>query len=893
MEPLPIFGAVASAVQFVEFAGKLFYGTCVIYKNAKSGEETHSDVETITKSLHQLSQELAKSLTSHKATDGQFSEGKRAMQQLCKSCQGTATELIKVLEKLNSPDKPTYWSSFRKALAAVWKESEIEELQKRLDSFRQQISLHILVSVREQNESTASMQLSLGQIVQGSVDTTESLSQTLLRHVDQSTKWQARVLTAISNSRGSGNQNEDDSTFSEHLERTVATDFFSRLCSQLKYRELENRYERIDEAQFKTFEWILDPDPPLKNQNWSSFVQFLEGDQNLYWITGKAGAGKSTLMKFISDHYRTKQLLRKWAGWKSLYIFNFYFWCSGKEIQMSEEGLIRGLLYDGMQQLPKLCRTVFARRWEAFAILGDKTTWEEPWTIYEVRKAFQALIEEATKSGKVFILIDGLDEFNGTFPEQRELIKYITSLSGPMVKMCLSSRPWNVFQDAFKRLPSLRLEDLTYSDIMKYTSSKLSDDEGFAALKQVNLHAAAMLVEEITTKASGVFLWVVLVVENLLEGLVDGERLPELQRRLESLPVDLKTLFWRILHSVDFHRAAELIRIYQASEETFTLLQMSFADEHDQEFVFNMATKPLTVEQRESTAEIMKRRLNACCKGLLEPRRGVQSLADAEIDYLHRTVKDFLRQADVWPKFLESTPHFDPSWQRAISGLCCLKILDPIQRGLNSRIMPSLTSCMSSLAQANSVADDEKIKLLNEVDRTGSTLLSASFVTNPHQGWTSRLLTDHDAQLTTFLHLTVACQFDFYVKRKLETIPVSTEQKELLNDLFRFALLRFGPSGKLSIFSHSDPSMPIIQTILAHGADPNIAMTTRAVGDSNGSTLWKDVAKRHQSRPELIALLRQHGANIQEENRKKGSSAVLAKRKKREMLLPWLYWSTA
>jgi len=148
MDPLTIFGAVASAVQFVEFAGKLVYGTCVIYKSAKSGEETHSDVETITKSLHQLSQELTKSLTSHKTTNGQFSERKRAIQQLCQSCQGTATELIKVLEKLNSPDKPNYWSSFRKALAAVWKESEIEELQKRLDSFRQQISLHILVSVR-------------------------------------------------------------------------------------------------------------------------------------------------------------------------------------------------------------------------------------------------------------------------------------------------------------------------------------------------------------------------------------------------------------------------------------------------------------------------------------------------------------------------------------------------------------------------------------------------------------------------------------------------------------------------------------------------------------------------------------------------------------------------
>lgn len=148
MDPLTIFGAVASAVQFVEFAGKLVYGTGVIYKSAKSGEETHSDIETITKSLHQLSQELAKSLASHKARNGQLSESKKAMQQLCQSCQGTATELIKVLEELHGPDKPNYWSSFRKALAAVWKESDIEELRKRLDSFRQQISLHILVSVR-------------------------------------------------------------------------------------------------------------------------------------------------------------------------------------------------------------------------------------------------------------------------------------------------------------------------------------------------------------------------------------------------------------------------------------------------------------------------------------------------------------------------------------------------------------------------------------------------------------------------------------------------------------------------------------------------------------------------------------------------------------------------
>lgn len=148
MDPVTALGVVASVVQFVEFTGKLVYGTCVIYKNAKNGEETHSDIETIAENLRQLAQELVQSPISHKGTDKQLSERENSMRKLCQNCQETATELIGTLEKLKSVGQPSYWLSFRKALATVWRESEIQGLQKRLDSFRQQISLQVLVSVR-------------------------------------------------------------------------------------------------------------------------------------------------------------------------------------------------------------------------------------------------------------------------------------------------------------------------------------------------------------------------------------------------------------------------------------------------------------------------------------------------------------------------------------------------------------------------------------------------------------------------------------------------------------------------------------------------------------------------------------------------------------------------
>jgi hypothetical protein len=150
-------------------------------------------------------------------------------------------------------------------------------------------------------------------------------------------------------------------------------------------------------------------------------------------------------------------------------------------------------------------------------------------------------------------------------------------------------------------------------------------------------------------------------VQSLLEGLTDGERLSDLQKRLDSLPSDLETLFWRILKSVDFERVSQLFQIMEASSMGLDIIKLSFADEDDPDFVFKLPTKPLPYGAVISRTERMTRRLNACSNGLLEPQGNHDQVNPrAIIGYLHRTVKDFIKKGDVWQTLLEATsPPFD------------------------------------------------------------------------------------------------------------------------------------------------------------------------------------------------------------------------------------------
>ena len=258
----------------------------------------------------------------------------------------------------------------------------------------------------------------------------------------------------------------------------------------------------------KPFEWLFSP--PTEPDQWADFSCWLQDNSKpLYWITGKAGAGKSTLMRFILDDVETRKLLKIWSNGTRLLTASFFFWNSGTEMHMPHEGMVRSLLYQTIEQAPKLIPVAFPRRVLDGMLFGGyilgQHEWTWTWTWEELMEAFEILLDRGTEKYKTMFFINGIDEFKG---DTRVLIEFVQRLERPGVKICTSSRPWDQFRDAFGQRPNLCVEVLTYQDIKGFVTSKLSESLAFVDYEFSNPGYSDSLIKNVCDRFDGAFLWV-------------------------------------------------------------------------------------------------------------------------------------------------------------------------------------------------------------------------------------------------------------------------------------------------------------------------------------------------------------------------------------------------
>jgi hypothetical protein len=213
------------------------------------------------------------------------------------------------------------------------------------------------------------------------------------------------------------------------------------VITTLYFAEIERRYEKITAAHQRTFEWIFGS--LSGDSEWTDFPSWiLDRNSPLDWITGKAGAGKSTLMRFIYNHPRTKEALKVWAADRPLIAALFFFWNSGSEMHMSYEGLVRALLFQILNQVPSLVPILLPNRMEAGVVLGEQILHKDmgalPWTWEELLRTFRQLIKMCSEKYRMPFFIDGMDEFQGN---PTELLDFVASPLTPETKVCTSSRP--------------------------------------------------------------------------------------------------------------------------------------------------------------------------------------------------------------------------------------------------------------------------------------------------------------------------------------------------------------------------------------------------------------------------------------------------------------------
>jgi hypothetical protein len=135
------------------------------------------------------------------------------------------------------------------------------------------------------------------------------------------------------------------------------------ILRSLRIPSMSERYNRIVEAHAATFQWIF-KDPAAEDRPWSNFAQWLKDGEGIYWINGKAGSGKSTLMRYIYDHKQTKDLLRAWCGELPLIVASFFFWTSGATDLKSQNGLLRSLLHQLLSQHRDLIPIILPDQWQ-------------------------------------------------------------------------------------------------------------------------------------------------------------------------------------------------------------------------------------------------------------------------------------------------------------------------------------------------------------------------------------------------------------------------------------------------------------------------------------------------------------------------------------------------
>lgn len=324
-------------------------------------------------------------------------------------------------------------------------------------------------------------------------------------------------------------------------------------------------------------------------------------------------------------------------------------------MQRSQTGLLRSLLHNLILQRPNLAKTISPWRWQTYELGASVLT---PWTDEELLAALQNFVTKAQDVANIFFLIDGLDEFEGDDEARSRIITLFKKLSSYRnVKVCVSSRPWLIFEDAFESQPSLTLQRLTYGDIKNYVQVELVNHPRFEKLKGKDCGGCSELATTMIERADGVFLWVILVVRDLLQGLRNEDGIIDLRRRLETIPPDLDAYSTQMMGTLDsfyLKQAYQLFEIAIVSRDpALPLMTYSFVHEDDPEYALNVQVRGLSPVECSSRFESMKRRLNSRCKGLLEvyPEVDKYSQLGPRVGFLHRTVRDFLR-TDVLRKML-------------------------------------------------------------------------------------------------------------------------------------------------------------------------------------------------------------------------------------------------
>ncbi|KAI9162965.1 small s [Paramyrothecium foliicola] len=613
MDPFSAIGLAGNILTFIDMGLRLVNTAEGVYSSVSGSTKENETLEAMLATSDTVLSEM-----QNKLSNGTLNEEEAVLKTLVQECRSASNELKSLLAGLKSKKPKSRLSSF-KAVWSDWRQKdEKENLVKKLEGSRRQLDLLLASMTRfeclerlkqlvEYGESNAAEIVSLGRnvgLLRGGLDA-KMLSPEAAAGI--------RETLALS----------DQATMKVRVTRILAA---------LRFDLMGERFDDVAEAHHNTFEWIYDPaefDPEGsqitqsalndKSSAGNIFVDWLKHGAGIFHIAGKPGSGKSTLMKYLCRHKKTRSHLDAWADGKTLILGKFFFWNPGTTLQKSLRGLIRSLLFCILSEAPEIIPVIFPKQW---AVAKEQLVVEFD-SQEDYLRAFSDLIrlDEIHSKHRFVFFIDGLDEFEG---EHVTLIEHFLGWcsSRPSdIKLCVSSRELPIFQHSFRKFPGFRLHELTRHDMLRLVQDKLAKNESFQELK--NNSDKRMFADEVVQKSDGVFLWLKLIMRDIEDGLFNGDRLPQLKKKLERLPTELNDLFWHLLNSIhpcDKKEAFLILAMALDHPPNWPVLRLSFIEDYleDPDFALKETLKLQEEAEIADRLERTRRKIYGKCKGLVE-----------------------------------------------------------------------------------------------------------------------------------------------------------------------------------------------------------------------------------------------------------------------------------
>lgn len=555
MDPVTVLGIAAAAVEFFTIAVKAVQQGRQIYASKTGATEAN---EALEQSLRTISN-IRGDLRSKTVRDTESNIYKTQQK-----CLTIADKLLNVLEGVKASSQTAKSRSLRNALA-TWRVmkagKKISKLEKGLSVAQRHFAEALTVDARneiaqilENQGKDSSMVHAIWNEFQQLRAENKAAHGEMLAGLAQIEKTSAAQDASNQYSHQASHQliKNLDTNMQTQFGGIRITDANREILQSLQFPDMLHRQQTIDPPAEGTFEWVFTGESPYQKQpakykdlrdidldRRGRLLRWFSSDEPLFWINGKPGSGKSSLMCYLANDDRTMKALESRSSEHTVHIVKFFFWRTGSPLQRSISGLLRSLLYQIFMLDSNMIDKLIAQ-----GSMKRHPTWEQ----VELLRTLKAALDQQDKP-YMCLFIDGLDEHDGDYMSLLDLV--LQMQAAPNVKICLSSRPEPAFQLRLNVCPTISMQDINMVDIERLVRLKL-EPGGIEV---------STLIDNVTQRAEGVFLWAALVCNSLVTGYTKDDDKATLQKRLDEIPSGLRNLFADIFSKIDkVHR--EYLRFY-------------------------------------------------------------------------------------------------------------------------------------------------------------------------------------------------------------------------------------------------------------------------------------------------------------------------------------------